>query len=168
MHASLAITARLLNSEDPEDLEDQKALLAVPVATKVREAVQADSARDLKAVKADRAVADKEATKITESASRASATRQKITCCNASKKPTPPSSSQPREPEAMEALVLVVQVVAEDSEVVTMTVDTMAVSEDPADPADLVDLVDPVDPEAPEVNNFCSKRAKTTRAMLIS
>jgi len=113
-------------------------------------------------------VREQAAVTATDNASKPSATRPKITCCNASANPTPVSTSQTNKvpvvtealavPEVPEVLVVLVVPAAEDSEVVIMTDLTQAAQ---------AALAVPEAKDSEEANSSFSKLARTTKPMPI-
>lgn len=159
MNALPATAATPLNSAAKEDPVDRKVV-------KADKRVVAD--KDLEAVKAVRVVkeaaldasADKEAKEammIAESASKASATKPKITCCNACANPIPRSVSPLRE-------VLAVPAAAVVSAVVSAVITTEPVADSVVA---IITKVVLMAVSAKEENNSCSKPAKITKATLI-
>jgi len=131
---------------DPKEVQADKVLEVARAVSKVLEAVKVarEVAKDVR---------EQAAVIATDSASKLSATRPKITCCSAFANPIPVSTSLPREvpavPAVQEALV-----VTEDSEVVITTVLAQAVQAVPA----ALEAAD-----SKEANNSFSKLARITK-----
>jgi len=140
--------------EDPKEVAAVKVLGVDKVTRTVNKALAV--AKDVR---------EQAAVTATDSASKPSATRPKITCCNASANPTPVSTSLTNKvPVVTEALavpevpeVLVVPA-AEDSEVVIMTDLTQAAQ---------AALAVPEAKDSEEANSSFSKLARTTKPMPI-
>jgi len=147
---------------DPKEVQVAKVLEVVKAARAVKKVPEAAKAAR-EAVKDDR---EQAAVIAADSASKPSATRPKIPCCNASADPTPVSTSLTNKVQVVtEALVvpavpevpvvLVVLVVMEDLEVVITTVLAQAA------------LVAPEVTDSKEANSSFSKLARTTKPMPI-
>jgi len=157
INASLTTDAMFLHflKEDPKEVQADKGLEVVKAARAVNEvAKEVQAAKVLEEAKATRKAAkdvrEQAAVIATDSASKPSATRPKITCCNVSANPIPASTSLTNKvlevPEATEA-----PAVPENSEVVITTVLAQAA------------LVAPEAMDSKEANNSFSKLAKTTK-----
>lgn len=140
---------------DPKEVQAAKVLEVVKAARVVKKVLEVAKATR----KAAKDVREQAAVIATDSASKPSATRPKITCCNVSANPTPVSTSLTNKvlevPEVTEVpAVLEAPVATEDSEVVI----TMALAQ-----AVLEALVAPEAMDSKEANNSFSKHARTTK-----
>jgi len=138
--------------KEAQEVQVAKVLEVVKVARAVKKVLEAAKATR----KAAKDVREQAAVTATDSASKPSATRPKITCCNASANPIPVSTSLINKAQEVTEVPVVqeVLVVTEDSEVVI----TMALAQ-----AAQEALVAPAVMDSKEANSSFSKLARTTK-----